>query len=221
MSGLVVLAARKTLLWIWAILAIGISLASLRYLGGDPGVAPPELRPSAVKNMYLFIAHAGGAGLALLILPAQVLLARRNTSKSLHQWLGRAYVGGVTLAGLAGLRLAAESFAGWPATLGFTCLAVAWLSCTWLGWSAARRTDRSAHMAWMVRSAALTSAALTLRIYLPIPPALGFDYADGYRLIAWICWMPNLALAEWWIQSRASQSVKRSDRASAALLQLR
>jgi hypothetical protein len=54
----------------------------------------------------------------------------------------------------------------------------------------------------MIRSFALTFAAVTLRLYL-IPPAIaGVDFVTAYQWIAWLCWVPNLAIAEAWIASR-------------------
>jgi hypothetical protein len=48
----------------------------------------------------------------------------------------------------------------------------------------------------MIRSAALTLAAVTLRIYLPIGSAtVGFE--ASYPIICWLAWVPNLMLAEW------------------------
>jgi hypothetical protein len=54
----------------------------------------------------------------------------------------------------------------------------------------------------MIRSFALTLAAVTLRFYLPIPPSLGYDFDDGYRAIAWLSWVPNLMLAELYVRWR-------------------
>ena len=48
----------------------------------------------------------------------------------------------------------------------------------------------------MIRSASLTLAAVTLRIYLPLlSVTLGLEV--GYVLVAWLCWVPNILLAEW------------------------
>ena len=49
----------------------------------------------------------------------------------------------------------------------------------------------------MMRSYALTAAAITLRLYLPVFAITGIPFAEGYRLVAWICWIPNLMFAEW------------------------
>ena len=51
----------------------------------------------------------------------------------------------------------------------------------------------------MIRSYALTLAAVTLRIYLPGALALGVPYDLAYPPIAWLCWVPNLLVAEWWL----------------------
>lgn len=54
----------------------------------------------------------------------------------------------------------------------------------------------------MIRVAALTFAAVTLRTYMPISFALHIDYDTAYRMVAWLCWTPNLVLAEMWIRYR-------------------
>jgi hypothetical protein len=28
-----------------------------------------------------------------------------------------------------------------------------------------------------------------------------FSFADAYATVGWLCWVPNLLVAEWWIQS--------------------
>ena len=161
--------ARKAAGLLFTLLAAVLALVSLRYLGGDPAVAPPELRASAAKNVPLFALHAAGAATALFLLPFQVLLI----GKPLHRWIGRLYVTGVTVGGAAALPLSFHSFAEPVAGLGFASLALAWLGCTWAGVIAARAGHRGAHSAWMVRSAALTASAITLRLYLPLPGILG------------------------------------------------
>ncbi len=186
-----------------ALLSVAIGLASLRYLGGDPSVAPAELRASAAANMPLFIAHAAGAALALLLLPFQLLTAGKPRWREVHRWLGRLYVAGVTLGGIAALPLALQTYAGPLAAAGFASLGIVWLWSTWAGVIAARQGRLQDHRAWMVRSAALTGAAITLRLYLPLPPLVGIDYDSGYRAIAWACWVPNLVLAELWLRRRS------------------
>ena len=53
----------------------------------------------------------------------------------------------------------------------------------------------------MARSYALILAAVTLRVYVaPLEGAFGEH--DGYAIVAWACWVPNLVFAEWFIRSR-------------------
>ncbi|MEQ1730362.1 MAG: DUF2306 domain-containing protein [Vicinamibacterales bacterium] len=49
----------------------------------------------------------------------------------------------------------------------------------------------------MIRSFALTYAAVTLRLYVPLSMAAGVPFDVAYPVIAWACWVPNLLVAEW------------------------
>ena len=57
--------------------------------------------------------------------------------------------------------------------------------------------DVAAHQRWMVRSVALTFAAVTLRLCIPLSVVLGLPFEPSYQAIAWLCWVPNLMVAEW------------------------
>ena len=48
----------------------------------------------------------------------------------------------------------------------------------------------------MMRSFALTLAAVTLRLYLPISVVMGFTYAQAYPVISFLAWVPNLIIIE-------------------------
>jgi hypothetical protein len=48
----------------------------------------------------------------------------------------------------------------------------------------------------MVRNFALTFAAVTLRLYLPASMAAGVAFELAYPVIAWLCWLPNVIVAE-------------------------
>jgi hypothetical protein len=38
-----------------------------------------------------------------------------------------------------------------------------------------------------------------LRIYLPLSQVYGIPFEPAYQTIAWLCWVPNLIVAEWLI----------------------
>jgi hypothetical protein len=73
---------------------------------------------------------------------------------------------------------------------------VAWIGTTAYAWRLAVARRFVEHRRWMVRSFALTFAAVTLRLYLPIAPIMGWDFMVAYRAISILCWVPNLIVAE-------------------------
>ena len=65
------------------------------------------------------------------------------------------------------------------------------------------------HQQWMVRSYALTLAAVTLRIQLPlIQGTLGLSFDEAYAIVAWFAWIPNLIVAEWFFNQAPVRSAK-------------
>jgi hypothetical protein len=54
----------------------------------------------------------------------------------------------------------------------------------------------------MIRNFSLTFAAVTLRLYLPASLAAGLPFDTVYPAIAWLCWVPNLVVAEFLLRER-------------------
>ena len=66
--------------------------------------------------------------------------------------------------------------------------------------------DVASHRRWMMRNYALTFGAVTLRIQLGLLTGpLGFAFAQAYPLVAWLAWVPNLIVVEWWLLQRKPQ----------------
>lgn len=147
-----------------------------------------------------FFTHISLGGIALLAGMTQFSNRLRQHKPSRHRLLGKIYVGACLISGLAGLYIAQFATGGWIARLGFTLLALAWLITTWTAWRRILVRDTEAHRRWMMRSYALTFAAVTLRMYLPLfTGAFGMDFIPAYQIIAWLCWVPNLLVGEWMI----------------------
>lgn len=187
----------------WAlvvILCLGIAAYAARYL-----LHPPQTQEQALGNPlgvpWLFI-HVAGAVTALLVGSFQFLPVLRRGSNPPHRWSGRVYVAGCLVGGSAGLILAPGSFAGPIATAGFGTLAVLWVAFTGLGWRAAMQGRITKHRRWMIRSWALTLAAVTLRIYLPLVEIFDLPFLPWYRAISFLAWVPNLIAAELWLRRR-------------------
>jgi len=47
----------------------------------------------------------------------------------------------------------------------------------------------------MIYSYAACFAAVTLRIWLPLLMITLGDYLFAYRIVAWLCWVPNIIAA--------------------------
>lgn len=176
-----------------AVLAFGVGsyAVALLFL---PQLRPPFLRNSPLEPALL--AHFAGGGLALALGPFQFLPSLRARRPTLHRWMGRAYVTAILGSGTAGFVLAFFSQGGALAHAGFAMLAVSWLVTTTAAFVAIRRRDTRSHQRWMIRSFALTLAAVTLRVYLPVSLVIGVPFDLAYPVIAWACWVPNLLVAE-------------------------
>ena len=92
----------------------------------------------------------------------------RQHKPSRHRLLGRSVVGACLISGLAGLYIAQFATGGWIACLGFTSSPWPGSSLTWTAWRRILVRNTEAHRRWMMRSYALTFAAVTLRLWLPL-----------------------------------------------------
>lgn len=147
--------------------------------------------------------HVLGSGVALLIGGFQFLPRLRARRIDLHRWLGRTYLIAVLIGGIGGIYMAGRADGGLAGQFGFALLGVVWLVSGWQAYAAIRRGDVQAHRVWMIRNFALTFAAVTLRIYLGVSQAVfGLSFDAFYPVVAWLCWVPNLIVAEWLIVAR-------------------
>ncbi len=192
--------------WLWglaACLCAGLALFSYRYLAGV-GPLSPQILANLFAKPFLYV-HIAGAATALLVGPLNLLPVVRRRAPAVHRWIGRTYMVGCLIGGAGGLVVAFGSFAGPIATVGFAGLAVGWLVTNVQGWRAARGRRFAEHRAWMIRSFALTFAAVTLRLYLPLIMVFHLSFVDGYRAISFLCWIPNLIAAELYLRRPAGR----------------
>ncbi len=181
-------------------LSVGVAGYAVWAYGGGTQRVPvhPAMVASFNEHRALITTHAVASALALLLGPLQFLDSLRTSRPRLHRTLGYAYlVPGVALGGLAGLLLARHSFGGLVSHLGFGLLAMLWLFTGVMAVVAAKARRFADHRTWMVRNFALTFAAVTLRLYLPLGFASGLRFEAFYPAVAWLCWVPNLLFVEW------------------------
>src|SRR6185369_1668894 len=196
---------RKTGYVLMAFLALAIAANAVISYGLRPldAVIDPLLAVSFRAHQPALYSHIFGAAVALSLGAFQFSARLRTGRPQLHRWMGRLYLGvGVLVGGIAGLIMATHAFGGVAARLGFGVLAVLWLYTGARAYKAIRGGDTTAHRRWMVRNFSLTFAAVTLRLYLPLAGVAGVPFEVAYPIIAWIAWVPNLAVAEWWFNRR-------------------
>jgi uncharacterized membrane protein len=173
-----------------------------------PGFGPPFIAERRVVVPMAISAHLLGGLVALATGPWQMNSRLRARALGYHRWLGRVYVVAVLVGGLGALGLASLSQEGFVTHIGFGMLAVLWLMATFQAYLRIRAGDQVRHREWMIRSFALTLAAVTLRVYLPLSQIVGIPFADAYQAVAWVCWVPNLVVAEWLVLRRPVGAAK-------------
>ena len=161
-----------------------------------PDMRPPFLRDRVTMLPLAVYTHLAASAAALAIGPFQFSSQLRSRRLAMHRWSGRVYLISVLLGGASGFILAFASQAGVVAHMGFAMLAAAWLLTGIRAYQRIRLGDQTGHRRWMIRNYSLTFAAVTLRIYLPVALIAGAPFEQAYSAIAWLCWIPNLIVAE-------------------------
>lgn len=148
--------------------------------------------------MGAFYVHITGGILALVAGPLQFVRRFRSRFPRVHRLLGMVYIVAILLiAGPSGQYMAFHAEGSWVSSLGFLVMAVLWMFTTWQAYLSARKRDFPAHRDWMTRSFAMSLAAVTLRIWVPVSSYyMGLDQELVVESSAWVSWVPNLIVAE-------------------------
>lgn len=200
-------------LGIVAFAAVPYFTASLRALAdGDTGLAPHYAEQPAAVQAALYV-HIACAALALALGPLQFSARFRERFRSAHRWIGRTYLAAIAIGGIASLVMAPFNSAGLVGLFGFGALGILWLYTGWRAYRAVRARDIRSHQAWMIRNFSLTYAAVTLRAWtgvlliVQVPFAIGETefgelFTNAYAAVPFLCWLPNIIVAEFMIRRR-------------------
>src|SRR5688572_12516974 len=206
----------KTFWWaIFIFFSISIGLYPIAYLLVDMSYGLLASKSAELLHNTVwytaFYQHIFLGAIAMLVGWSQFSKKFRNKNLSFHRTLGKVYLIAVALSGSAGLFIAFYATGGLISVFGFMGLAVSWLFTSLQAYLAIRKKDIDQHQYWMIRSYALCWAAVTLRIWLPLFQ-FGFDieFMTAYRIIAWLCWVPNLLVAEMIIRNIKSRTLARA-----------
>jgi len=211
---------KKRIPWgIMAFFAIGVGIAAIApYTTLDStnfnNATARFATETNIKFIGLFV-HAFSGGIALLLGPFQFLDRLRNRRPKLHRRMGRIYLIAILFAGLSAFIIAPGMISGLVGEVGLMTLATLWLWTGLMAYINIRAGNVEIHRQWMIRNYALTFAAATLRLWLGVLigtqiPFLETKYAGNfdalfvevYRVVMWLCWVPNLIVAEWMVQRR-------------------
>jgi len=162
-----------------------------------PRIAAPLVFTQFAARPLFLVSHLAGAAVALFPGVFQHNVWIRTRHPRLHRSMGLCYVVGVVVGGAGALGLAPYSEGGMVAHVGFGLLGVLWIAFTLRAFALARAHRYPVHRKWMIRSYALTLAAVSLRIQLPLAMANGIPYEIAYPVIAWTAWVPNLLVAQY------------------------
>lgn len=198
-------------LWVlFVFFAIAIGLYPFGYILSDVlaenGLISQKPNEIVTNQLWstLFHIHIYLGGIALLSGWSQFLQKFRNRNMRLHRALGKVYLISVLFSAITGVYIAVYAEGGIIAQLGFLGLAIAWLYTSTIAFLRIKKKNIIAHKKWMIRSFALTFAAVTLRVWLPsLQYGIGMDFISAYVIIAWLCWVPNLLWAEWKVKRLA------------------
>lgn len=181
-----------------AILATFIGLYPLFYFFqsnfGLLGNKNSALLASAVWSSAFYI-HIAAGGLALLVGWVQFNQKIRIAAPATHRNIGNLYLLLALCSSVSGAYLAIHAEGGVIAATGFLCLAIVWFASTLMGYTSIVKGRVSQHQKFMIFSYAACFAAVTLRLWLPLLVVIYGDFIKAYKLVAWLCWVPNMLVA--------------------------
>ena len=187
----------------WLILALSHTIVAyaLLYVIRGEKMFFGEVGAGFRERPWGILAHAFVAAFALAVGPFQFRETLRVRRLALHRAMGRVYVIAALLTGVTGLYMAVYSFGGPITHLGFGLLAAGVIATTTMAYRRIRVRDTVAHREWMIRSFSLIFAAVTLRVLLPLLIAAHQGaFEPAYLWVSWLCWVPNIVWAEWYIR---------------------
>lgn len=118
-----------------------------------------------------------------------------------HHLIGKVYIGSVLLlAAPSGLVLAAYANGGLAARVGFILQCVVWWLTTYAAWHEVMKKQYVRHTEMMLRSYAITIAAMSLRTesYFLVY-TFGTKPIETYLTVTWLSWVGNLLIVETFI----------------------
>lgn len=158
---------------------------------------PEEKKLSAL----LLLPHIGFGFIAILLGPLQFWKQLRTQYLPFHRWTGRIYICSVAISACIGLYMAITDH-NLVFSTGTTGLAIAWIITGTMAYMTIRKRLIQEHKEWMIRNYVVTFGFVSYRIGHQIMSTMGYE---DTVIMAWLCWVPQLLITEYWIQLSHSQ----------------
>lgn len=177
------------------------------YRPGGAGLFIHEKGPVGEDPWWRASLHLHVAGGLACLFAALPQFSRRLLRRipALHRIAGRIYaLGMLALVCPTGFHLALFAKGGVPGKLGFLTLAAIGFHTTLAAWRAVLppRRDLGAHRAWMLRSFATASSAVSFRVLHVLGQLAEVEATTNYVACLWLSTLGNLAVAELVIRRR-------------------
>ena len=192
----------KLRLIFWALmtmLALLLFLITAEYLTFRTDLNFLQKKQDVIHTIWLpvFYVHVISSMAVIAVGPFQFLKKFRSRYLNWHRLGGKIYAYGILLlAAPSGLIMAFYAEAGFWSVIGFLCMGILWFVTTLMAVIKIKQRKIEEHRIWMIRSYALSFAAITLRLLVPFFSL--FIYDENLIIIstAWLSWLLNLLIAE-------------------------
>ncbi len=156
-----------------------------------------------------FYLHIVATPLALFFGLGQFNRALQRRSPTLHRTFGKIYVTSILgFASPSGFVMAWYAYGGWISIAGFSTLAILTWLFTWKAWREILQRRIQSHANWMMRSYALMTGALVLRIMAMLARDFELDGLVAYRTAAWTSWILPWMLVEISLRQSSTSSAQ-------------
>lgn len=180
---------------------VALCAGTIQYLSFKPDVDFLKLKQAAVQTGYYlpaFYSHIFASSIILLAGFFQ-FSKRVYNNRPLHRALGKVYILGILLFAAPGAYVMSFFInRGAGVFISFMLQNTLWIVFTIAAWVKIKKGDVQGHVNMMRRSYALAFAAVMLRLYIWLlsVAGMGVQFENNYLIIAFLSWVPNLAVAE-------------------------
>ena len=158
------------------------------------------------QKRLALVFHLFGGSLALFTGVPQLWSGLSSRVMSLHRWIGRLYLLGVSIAcvGLFIMTTTPIEGSNWGFQFALFGAGLAWVLTTGFAYLAIRRRNLVLHKQWMIRSYMVTFAFVTFRFLTDYVPwaAWGLDGNEFMTAMVWASWVPPLVAYDLMLQWR-------------------